>query len=131
MHHQHRRGLDGYDSRFLDDHGPHTYFTIDDRGAIATWCPMCSGRVQCPPPKAGIDLRFEDMIAFYNGRNVSELTVLVDVWPCDRSALEPATSGPLLIVVDTQRPARQPPPTREGGMGNGLLQREKPELLQR
>lgn len=51
--------------------------------------------VACVPgePRAGIDLRFEDMISFYNGGNVSAMTALIGEGPVIDPSLVPETSG--------------------------------------
>jgi hypothetical protein len=85
-------------------------------------------------PRAGIDLRFEDMISYYNGRNVAAMTALVGDGPVSDPSLEPDTSGEYPSVAAWFEAAdRQQDRLSTDGYGFGepfelFVQRENPPL---
>lgn len=92
--------------------------------------------VACVPgePRAGIDLRFEDMISFYNGRNISAMTALTGEGPVIDPSLEPESAGQYPSVASWLEAAeRQEDRLASEGYGFGepfelFVLRENPSL---
>jgi hypothetical protein len=110
--------------------------TVDPGIASSSTVAQPDPGVACVPgePRAGIDLRFEDLISFYNERNISAMTALTGEGPVIDPSLEPERSGEYPSVANWLEAAeRRHDRLAADGYGFGepfelFVRRENPSL---